>query len=57
MVVPLSTLNALQLGLQLLVPLLLNPDVLGDFVAVRGIQLIDELGNEMLVLQRFVHCR
>jgi hypothetical protein len=57
MVVPFSTLDALQFGLQLLVLFLLGSDLFGDFVAVRGIQLVDELGDEMLVLQRLLHGR
>jgi hypothetical protein len=54
LVVPLSALDARQLALQLLVSRLLGPDLLGDFMAVRGVQLVDELRNEVLVLQRLL---
>jgi hypothetical protein len=54
LVVPLSALDALQFALQLVVSLLLGADLLDDFLAVRGIQLVDELGDEVLVLQRLL---
>jgi hypothetical protein len=54
LLVPLSTLDARQLALQLLISLLLGPDLLRDFVAVRSVQLVHELWDEVLVLQRFL---
>jgi hypothetical protein len=54
LVVPLSSFDALELALQALIPVLLGPDLLGNFVAVRGIQLGDELGDQVLVLERFL---
>jgi len=52
--VPFSTLDALHFALQLLVSLLIRPDLLGNLFAERGVQLVDKLRNEMLVLQRFL---
>jgi hypothetical protein len=54
LVIPLAPLDALDLALQSVVSVLFGADVLGDFVAVGGIQLGDELGDEVLVLQRFL---
>jgi hypothetical protein len=54
LVVPLPALDARQLALQLLVALLLGADLLGDLVAIRGVQLVDELRNEVRVLQRLL---
>lgn len=57
MLVPLSTLDALQFALQLVVLVLLSADLLGDLVAIGSIELGDELWNEVLVLQRFLDGR
>lgn len=54
LVVPLAAVDALELALQALVAVLLGPDLLGNLVAVRGIQLGDELGDQVLVLQRLL---
>jgi hypothetical protein len=54
LVVPLSALDTLQFALQPLVPVLLGPNLLGDLMAIRGVQLVDELRDEVLVLQRFL---
>lgn len=57
LVVPLSTLDALQFALQSLISVLLGPDLLGNLVAVRGIELGDELGDQVLVLEGFLDGR
>ena len=54
LVVPLAMLDALQLELQTLVALLVGPDLVGELAAVRGVQLGDEFGDEVLVLQRLL---
>jgi hypothetical protein len=55
LVVPLAPLNALQLALQTVVAVLLGADLLDNLVAVRGVQLVDELRDEVRVLQRLLH--
>lgn len=50
-------LDALQLALQALIALLVGPDLLGELVAVRSVQLGDELRDEVLVLQRLLDGR
>lgn len=54
LVVPLSAVDALQFALQSLVSVLLGPDLFGNLVAVRGIELGDELGDQVLVLEGFL---
>ena len=41
--------------MQLVVLLLVMPDLFGDGCTVVGIQLVDQLWDEVLVLQRFLH--
>lgn len=50
--VPLAALDALQLALQLLIALFLGVDLGDDLAAVGCIQLLDELGHQMGVLER-----
>ena len=54
MFIPLSLFDALHLALQLLIAVLLNSDLLGDLFAVGCVQLLDKLGHEVLVLERFL---
>jgi hypothetical protein len=57
LLVPLPTLDALQLALQAFIALLLGADLLDGLVAVGDVQLLDELRDEVLVLQRLLHRR
>jgi hypothetical protein len=57
LVVPLAALDALHFALQAVVAVLLGADLFDDLLAVRGVQLVDELRDEVLVLQRLLDRR
>jgi hypothetical protein len=54
LLVPFAALNALDVALQLLVAELVGADLLDNLGAVGGVELLDELGEQVLVLQRFL---
>lgn len=55
--VPVAALDAVQVPLQTLVALLVVADLVGDGGAVAGVQLVDEVRNEVLVLDRLLDRR
>jgi hypothetical protein len=52
--VPLSPLDTLNLALQLVIAFLFGPDLLEDLDSIGRVQLLDQLGHQVLVLQRFL---
>lgn len=53
--VPLSALDALDLALQLVQVFLLSSDLADDLGAPCPVQLLEQLGHKVLVLQRFLY--
>jgi hypothetical protein len=55
LLVPVSALDALDLTLQPVQMLLLGPDLVDHLGAPCPVQLLDQLGHQVIVLQRFLH--
>lgn len=55
LLIPLSVLDALYLSLQLLVAILLGLDLVQHLAAIRRVELLDELGHQVGVLERVLN--